>query len=267
MKTLYYYLLLPLAFVFSGTGLFAQTLDNDNAELVTDRPDQTESSITVPHKSLQIETGFVYESDETDAYKETTTTYSTTLLRYGVLKNAEIRVGFDYNNYSYEPPVSSGDNISETGFSPLLLGIKTGISEQNGIVPEMALLTHLILPNSANETFEQQRLTPEIILSASYGLTSRLSTGINFGASWDDTGLPAGIYSWVLGIAINDKTGAFLETYGTFAEDTDFDNRIDGGFTFLLLNNLQIDIAGGIGLTDISPDYFAGGGLSWRIPH
>jgi hypothetical protein len=31
-------------------------------ELVTDRPDQTESAVTVPLNSLQIETGFVYES-------------------------------------------------------------------------------------------------------------------------------------------------------------------------------------------------------------
>ena len=38
----------------------------ETPELITDRPDQTESSSVVPLGALQIETGFTMESDETD---------------------------------------------------------------------------------------------------------------------------------------------------------------------------------------------------------
>lgn len=64
-------------------------------KLVTDRPDQTESAVTVPLNSLQIETGFLYEG-----VKETESVFDNysigALLRYGILDNIELRFGGDY---------------------------------------------------------------------------------------------------------------------------------------------------------------------------
>jgi hypothetical protein len=34
----------------------------------------------------------------------------------------------------------------------------------------------------------------------------------------------------------------------------------------MLNKNFQLDVSGGIGLSDISPDYFVSFGLSYRIP-
>jgi hypothetical protein len=65
-------------------------------ELITDRPDQTESSITVPLKHLQIETGFVMKGDDSERIKQTSYAYNTTLIRYGLLKNMEIRLVLEY---------------------------------------------------------------------------------------------------------------------------------------------------------------------------
>lgn len=65
-------------------------------DLITDRPDQTESSAIVPLKSLQIETGFVMEKDETDLIKQKSFAYNTTLLRFGLLENLELRLGLEY---------------------------------------------------------------------------------------------------------------------------------------------------------------------------
>ncbi|MFW6371118.1 MAG: hypothetical protein ACOC10_07950 [Bacteroidota bacterium] len=50
-----------LLFLVHGLSVTAQV---DIPELVTDRPDQTESATTVPNNSLQIETGYVFQSDE-----------------------------------------------------------------------------------------------------------------------------------------------------------------------------------------------------------
>lgn len=234
--------------------------------LVTDRPDQTESSCTVPHKTIQVETGFVYEADEKKNRKEKNISYNSTLLRYGLLRNMELRFGVEYVKNTIEDKATR-DEISIDGFEPLFCGIKIAISQQKGIIPEMALLSHLTLPETGKKDFQSTVLLPDMIFSLSYELTPRFSTGVNIGAEWDDKNKGAtGIYSWVLGIAIGEKAGTFIETYGTFKKDIPFDSRIDGGFTFLILPNLQIDISGGYGLANISPDYFFGSGLSWRIP-
>jgi hypothetical protein len=49
---------LKFILILTITTIYAKA-QNEAPELITDRPDQTESSTVVPHKSLQIETGFV----------------------------------------------------------------------------------------------------------------------------------------------------------------------------------------------------------------
>ena len=49
--------------LLTGSPTFIKAQDN-GAELITDRPDQTESSAVVPRKLLQIETGFLMENNE-----------------------------------------------------------------------------------------------------------------------------------------------------------------------------------------------------------
>ncbi len=40
----------------------------------------------------------------------------------------------------------------------------------------------------------------------------------------------------------------------------------NGGFTFLVNNNVQFDFRAGIGLSDAADDFFLGPGLSIRFP-
>ena len=68
----------------------------DVPDLVTDRPDQTESSLTVPRKTFQIETGFVFEKFNYDQYEFENWGIATTLIRYGLLDNLELRLGSNY---------------------------------------------------------------------------------------------------------------------------------------------------------------------------
>jgi hypothetical protein len=63
--------------------------------LVTDRPDQTESSSVVPVHFLQIETGFIMKNDKMDSLIRKSFTYNTVLLHYGILENMELRLVSD----------------------------------------------------------------------------------------------------------------------------------------------------------------------------
>ena len=43
-------------------------------------------------------------------------------------------------------------------------------------------------------------------------------------------------------------------------------NSLDGGFTYALADNLQIDVLGGVGISEAAEDWFVGAGLVWRLP-
>lgn len=235
-------------------------------ELITDRPDQTESSSVVPVKHLQIETGAIYEKHKSAQIDFTNITYNTSLLRFGLLETLELRVGLEYlsaESYEKEWDWTTGDN----GFGPLQIGFKIFIAGEDGLLPEMAFIGALDLPITANKEFKSDYPAPAMIFCMTHTLSQAVSFGYNFGAEWDGgSASPNYIYSSVIGISINESLGIFVETYGSFNDAQPADNKFDVGATYKLMNNLQLDISSGIGLSSNSPDYFFAGGFSYRLP-
>jgi len=246
------------------TGLFAQSPD-EPTDLVTDRPDQTESSISVPHRSFQIETGFsISVGNYTDRW-EGSVGYGETLLRFGLFDGMELRLAMDYSTMMTE--YFFGGTIIDTqrGLSPIALGAKIDLTEQKGWIPELALIIHVNTP-VFNSDFSIDYAVPDVILAASHTISQRFSLGYNLGIEWaDEDASPTKKYSAVAGFGLSDRIGMYLETFGSF-DQGEFMNMIDGGFTFLILPNLQYDISGGLGVTASSPDFFIGTGLSYRLP-
>jgi hypothetical protein len=234
--------------------------------LVTDRPDQTESAAIVPLHFLQIETGFILSNDETDLSHDRSFTYNTTLLRYGLWDGFELRLGASF----------LGDNISNknadysqnyAGFSPLYAGFKVKVVEEEGVRPEIAFLSALVLPFTAGTDYKPSYTAATMRFAFSHTLSDRLSLGYNLGAEWDgETAIPGYFYSVSLGIGLVENLGMFVESFGTIPESGFAQHQIDAGFTYLLTPNFQADISGGIGLNDAAPDNFISFGLSYRIP-
>ncbi len=234
------------------------------SELVTDRPDKTESSVAVPLRSVQIETGFSYTFDSQILSDKTNIGYGETLIRYGLFEGMELRFAMDYSTVSYSyhnSPIQTQQN----GVSPIAFGTKINLTEQKGWIPEMALLAHLHASVFASD-FLTEYAIPELILSASHTFTDRFSFGYNIGIGWEDNDMsPRKNYSLAAGFGISDKIGFYVETFGSFGEE-EFQNLFDGGFTFLIMPNLQFDISGGLGVTPSSSDFFIGTGVSMRLP-
>lgn len=233
--------------------LLAQT---ERPDLITDRPDQTESSVTVPMKSLQIETGFISEKQGNTMRLA----YNTTLLRYGLSENLELRLGLEYQ----------GEKIASTnisGFSPLYAGFKIAIREEDGWKPEVAFLGSIVMPFTANAAFEPAHTAANMRFAFSHTLSDRLSLGYNLGAEWNGNNTTPGyFYSLVLGVSLMDNLGMFIESYGTIIENNNSEHLFDAGFTYLILSNLQADISGGLGLNDNAIDNFISLGLTYRLP-
>ena len=236
-------------------------------KLITDRPDQTESSTVVPFRSLQIETGFVMENDESTISKHTSFAYNTTLLRYGLFENMELRLGLEYLG---EKIIYKNIDLQDTysGISPLYLGFKTKIAEENGWMPEIAFLGAMVLPFTADKEYKPSYPAANMRFSFAHTLSDRFSLGYNLGAEWDgESVIPSYFYSIALGIGITDKLGMFIESYGLILEEGKGEHLLDMGFTYLIKPNIQLDISGGIGLNDETINNFISAGLSLRLPH
>ena len=204
--------ILFLIITFSFT-IILQAQETSPPDLITDRPDQTESAAIVPKGSLQIETGFVFEGDEAYQSKTENLALFTTLLRYGINQNFELRLGSAFLQNSHKP--EQGDEVSTTGMAPIFAGIKFKMLEEEGLVPEMAFMATVEIPGSGQEDFSPEYLATDLRFAIGYSLTDRLGVGINLGSRWDGSNpQPAGVYSLVLGYGITDKISAFVESYG-----------------------------------------------------
>jgi hypothetical protein len=235
-------------------------------ELITDRPDQTESSVVVPHKSLQIETGFVMENSETDFTSQQSFAYNSTLLRYGLLENFELRLGLEYLDEKVK--IKNTDTTTTlSGLSPLYAGFKVKIADEDGVKPEIAFLGGLVLPFTANKGFKPDYSAADIRFAFSHTLSDKFSIGYNLGAEWDgETAIPEYFYSISLAAGITDNLGAFIESYGWVPEDGESEHLLDAGFTYLILPNFQFDVSAGIGVQN-SIDNFISFGLTYRLPN
>lgn len=256
--------ILLILFLVLTAGLAAQT---NVPEMVTDRPDQTESAAIVPKHSLQVETGLLLENDANDLFTTRSFTYNTTLLRFGLLDNFELRAGLDYFRESTTMDAMSISRVVSGGLSPLYTGFKVKITEENGWAPQVAFLGGLVFPFTANADRKTNYTAAGLRFAFAHTLSERFSLGYNLGAEWDgDSPVPGYYYSAALGIGITNKLGAFIESYGLVPESGSAEHLLDAGVTYLALPNLQFDLSGGIGLSEAAIQNFISLGLSFRIP-
>jgi hypothetical protein len=256
-------ILLPVILILTSVYCKAQ---DTIPELITDRPDQTESSAVVPIKSLQIETGFLMENDEIDNIKHKSFAYNTTLLRYGLFQNMELRFGLDY--LGDKTTITGTDSTTTTsGFAPLYTGFKIKIRVEHGWVPSIAFLGAMVLPFTAAKSYKPTNSGAEMLISFSNTFSDHFSLGYNLGVEWDgETAVPDYFYSASLGISISKRLGAFIESYGFIPEQGEQEHLADAGITLLIIHNLQFDVSGGIGINKVAPDNFISFGISYRLP-
>ncbi len=260
--TLVFFILFLLIPVFSALA---------EPDLVTDRPDQTESSAVIAPGYIQIESGITRA--EADDYAVTESLG--TLVRIGLVDRLELRLGIE--------GWIDDEAVDSQGFGDSNIGVKYYLWDENGWIPESALLAGVCIPTAKN-TFEGKRFDPgqecscratSVRWAGSYTLTDRLSAGINIAAAWEcykggegdrhfDAKMP---YSAVLGISVTDRIGCFVEFFDESAVNPGGKpaNLFDGGFTWLVTDTFQLDIAGGTGVSDEADDWFAGAGLSYRF--
>lgn len=253
-----------LSIIFGFFSGYAQE-DPPLEPLTTDRPDATESPTAMPLGFLQIETGFSYDSFKDQAIKNESFTYNTTLLRYGLIKNLELRVGWDFVEGR---TTVNGNRLEDvtSGFNPLLLGFKTTIAQAQGWLPEIGFLGHLYLPFTAGTDYKPETTGADFMFAFDHTLNEKSSIGYNLGAAWnDDSPEVSYIYAMAYGYSITDNVGAYAEVYGNLPENNRANHFWDAGLTYLFSNNLQLDASVGSSITK-GQDLLLSAGVSYRIP-
>ena len=258
----------PIASVITGFVLSTSALAQENIQsqpLITDRPDQTESPNVVPKRFIQIETGAFYDTFKVNNIQTENYTYNTTLVRYGVLDNVELRLGWDFTEGSTTINSTKLDNIT-SGFSPLLLGIKTSIAKEKGLLPEIGLLGHLYLPVTASTDYKPETTSIDFRFAFYHTLNNNTSVSYNLGAYWgSDSSEASYVYTIAFGQGITEKLSAYAELYGDLPENNKANHLWDAGLTYLINNNLQLDATIGTSITK-GQDLLLSSGVSFRIP-
>ena len=236
-----------------------------NEPLVTDRPDFTEASSTVGRGVAQLEFGYTYSFDN-NGVQTIGHSYPEPLLRVGIIADwLEMRVGWTYGSETI-------GGVTTTGSDDLYLGLKIGLTPQQGVLPEMALIPQMTVP-IGDIPFTADQVLPGLNWIYSWELSDCISTAgsTQFNRAIDDgtgTAYTEWAQSWTVAYSLLDDLGAYTEVFGFFpthATTMKPEYYFNGGFTYLLSNDVQWDIRGGLGLNDNSDDYFVGTGLSIRF--
>jgi len=208
----------------------------------TDRPDQTESSSTVPARSLQIESGILVGFSEGSTFSERQILAPTNLLRFGLFRFAEIRMLSQVEHFK-----SISNNKEQLGISDFEIGTKIQLFRKAESKTEVAILSHLVIPSGSTTLTNG---TEGVIskLSVSHALTEDLGIGYNLGYNYFGVGSGDLTYSLALGYSLSDKVGIYIEPHGELNNMKTYISNFDAGFTYLFSDLIQADFSFGTGL-------------------
>jgi len=245
--------------VFMTFAIASKSQTTDLPDFSADRPGMATSPFVVNSKSFQIETGFSFENDSRENQFVQTFLYNSIFLRYGLNKNAEIRLQTDYANVKT-------DSVSITGFNPLTIGTKLLISEGKKFIPKTSFLFNLTLPYFGEKTFRPENLTPSFYLLMQNDVTKKMNICYNIGLEYDGiSSVPTEFAAICFSYSMTEKFSGFIENYNWFSNNTKPENFVDCGFAYLVRKNIQLDISGNMNLQNVKKYYMISFGFACNI--
>lgn len=230
--------------------LMAQDAPSRRAELVTDRPDFTESAVVVPNGSLQVELG--------STWRRTGGSHSVSgaepLARWGVLGDVELRFGL--------PAVVRSDGA--TGVTDGTVGAKVALGSPLGW--DLALIAEAGVP-TGDSRFGADGAEGALVVTTGRALGERWSIGTQISGVW--TSAPTGNlvvdYTLVLGRSITSRVSTFAEAAVSTFDEAPPPVLLHHGYAVLVSRQLQLDVHMGLGINDTAPDALVGMGFSARF--
>jgi len=246
--------------------------------IATDRPGFSDSAFLVPRGHGQLELGYIFAHDVENGTNTKTHVAPGTSLRVGLLDDLELRLKWSGmslvdTRYPFVTPggrhITAHDHID--GGTDMSVGLKLPIlkhTDENHL-PNLSIIPALSLPVGA-ETKTSGDADPSFEAAWNYPITDRFTIyGIGSIASASDMegrfAQAAG--SFAASITLTDQLSIFVEYFGIYpsTRESDCQHNIDLGPVILISDNIQLDVAVGMGLNEEAPDFFTNIGISIRF--
>lgn len=245
-----------LAFVFLLMAGFCHAQEEEIV-MVPDRPGNSWGAEVLPYSKITWENGFGFERD---ADGQHTLSLPSTIVRYGIFENVELRVGTDLLLQETE-----GQTTSLLGIAPLTIGTKIKCYEGEGILPSIGILAQVASPHVGSVHLLPSHLAPSLYLIFENSITDRMYVCYNAGAEWDgDTATPTTFLSLLLGFELTDELGTYAETFNYLHPEGN-QYLTEFGFYFTPSNRLQLDIEADFDILHPKEYFSISGGISWMI--
>lgn len=262
MSTMYF------ALVAAALAVAAAAPAQAKDEIVTDRPDVSESSEVVGKGRFQIETSLVSQRDEA-AGTRVRTLNTPTLLRIGIAEQFELRVESDgYTRLRADGAVP----LRASGMADTALGVKWHMQDgdDDDHVPSVAWLLHADFATGA-KAFRGQGVRPSLRVVAEWELPQGWSVGAMPGVFSDrnEAGerYSAGLLALVLGKDFTPQWRGYVEYSLDQWAATRHGGKVsswDAGVAYVLNKDLQLDFSFSRGISQSAVDASWGLGLSVR---
>lgn len=249
--------------------LFNPTPDSQLRDMSTDRPDATESPYTVDAGRIQVEMDLVgYTYDRRDGITTRAFDIMPFNLKIGLTNTADLQLVYD----AYSRVRTSGGGITdkETGFGDLTIRLKQNIWGNDGGKTAFAIMPFVKIPTNnidgLNNDVEGGIIVP-LAIDLGGGVGLGLMTEVDILRTEDGRDYePTFVNSAALGFELTDKWGMYVEAFVERSAEAGAETvvTLNGGFTYAVNENLQLDAGANVGVTDAADDLKVFVGLSRR---
>ena len=247
---------LVIATLFCAASANMGLAQSGGEEIVTDRPDITESAVVVPKASLQAENGLTWTNDHLDNL----VALCQTLLRLGLSDRTELRLTLP----SYSLGMSRG--LGSSGVSDISVGFK----QQLGPLPggfDLSLIVATSVPSGARDK-TTHRLDPFLKVPWSRELGNGWSIGGMASIFWPTEDGKRNLTwepTFVIQRDLSRALDVFAEYGGDYPQHGGARQTIHFGTAYRINSTNQLDFHFGFGLSPATPQRFFAAGYSFLI--
>ena len=262
----------------SQYSLFKPTPPNLLREMITDRPDKTESPYTVDAGHFQVELDLLnYEHDRERSGGVTATSDAFAIapinLKVGLCNQADFQVVVETWNYVRTKVSAPGFRFSQhqRGFGDITLRLKYNFWGNDGGKTALGAMPFVKLPTNqdelGNNSVEGGIILP-LAVELPHGFGMGMMTEFDFNRdAFGDKYHTEFVNSITFSHDIVGDLGGYVEFFSAVSteEDSEWIGTVDLGLTYGLTKNIQLDAGVNIGVTDAAPDINPFIGVSFRF--
>jgi hypothetical protein len=228
--------------------------------ITTDRPAVANSSLVVPSGDLVLENGVL----ETRGQGQSAVDAPETLVRFGVAKTTELRIGIP--DYFHNLTASDG---SGSGAGDLVIGVKQQLGPAHGF--DVSVIAFVSLPTGASGV-SSGGYDPGLQVPWSRALSANWTAAGMLSVYWPTQAGARNVTSestFLLDRQLRKPWDAFVEYAGDFPSIGPPRHLLHAGTALKLGAQHQIDFHVGVGLSSAAVDHIIGVGYSvrWHATH